>query len=171
MLVSAAFPAENVVELARENQQRDTPTVISEIEEHDPALVTFLEAGAAGYVRQGASAAEIADTLYAIHSGKPPLATPVGTALLERMHELLALERQGNGALPLEPDGNLVELTARERQVLELIRAGASNQDIARELTIELGTVKNHVHNILKKLNVSRRDQAALLLDRARVTG
>jgi DNA-binding NarL/FixJ family response regulator len=53
------------------------------------------------------------------------------------------------------------ELTARECEILELIALGLSNKEIARKLGIEVGTVKNHVHNILEKMNVSRRNQAA----------
>lgn len=54
-----------------------------------------------------------------------------------------------------------VELTRREGEILELIELGFSNKDIARRLNISVGTAKNHVHNILEKLNVRRRDQAA----------
>jgi DNA-binding NarL/FixJ family response regulator len=52
-------------------------------------------------------------------------------------------------------------LTARECEILEVIELGLSNKEIARKLGIEVGTVKNHVHNILEKLNVRRRNQAA----------
>jgi DNA-binding NarL/FixJ family response regulator len=60
---------------------------------------------------------------------------------------------------PLRPRAG--ELTARECEILELIALGLSNKEIARKLGIEVGTVKNHVHNILEKMNVSRRNQAA----------
>jgi DNA-binding NarL/FixJ family response regulator len=140
--------------------------VIAEIGENDPALITFLEAGAAGYLVEGASRTEAIQTLYAIHAGKPPLAAPIGTALLKRLYELLALEQQGTTAWAPREGAELEGLTPREREVLELIHRGASNQEIAQALTIELGTVKNHVHNILKKLKVSRREQAALLIER-----
>jgi DNA-binding NarL/FixJ family response regulator len=55
-------------------------------------------------------------------------------------------------------------LTGRELEVLELIGRGRTNQQIAEELVIEVGTVKNHVHNILDKLNVSSRGEAAAYL-------
>ncbi|MEZ4622218.1 MAG: LuxR C-terminal-related transcriptional regulator [Caldilineaceae bacterium] len=57
----------------------------------------------------------------------------------------------------------LTELTAREWEVLQLIEQGYSNQQIADKLTIEMGTVKNHVHKILDKLDVRCREQAGLL--------
>jgi DNA-binding NarL/FixJ family response regulator len=55
-------------------------------------------------------------------------------------------------------------LTSREMEVLELISKGYTNQQIAQNLVIEVGTVKNHVHNILEKLNVSSRGEAAAYL-------
>ena len=55
-------------------------------------------------------------------------------------------------------------LTARELEVLELIGEGLTNQQISEQLVIEVGTVKNHVHNILDKLNVSSRGEAAAFL-------
>ena len=57
-----------------------------------------------------------------------------------------------------------VSLTSRERQVVELIDQGFSNQEIASRLGIKLSTVKNHVHSILEKLHVRRRGQAAALI-------
>lgn len=165
MLVSALFPSEAVLDLVNENQQRPFLTVITDIAEDNPLLVSFLEAGAAGYLYAHASPSEIAETLDAIQQGKPPLSQTVGTALVERMHELLALQRQRQFEAVERSEPDLLALTRREHEILALIQSGASNQDIAHELTIELGTVKNHVHNILKKLNVSRRDQAALLYE------
>jgi DNA-binding NarL/FixJ family response regulator len=57
-----------------------------------------------------------------------------------------------------------VNLTPRERETLELIGQGLTNQEIADRLVIEVGTVKNHVHSILSKLGVSSRDDAAAYL-------
>ena len=57
----------------------------------------------------------------------------------------------------------LHELTSREREVLSLIGAGYSNREIADELVIGWGTVKNHVHNILKKLETNSRHEAAAI--------
>jgi DNA-binding NarL/FixJ family response regulator len=60
----------------------------------------------------------------------------------------------------LQPDA-YSELTPRELEVLELISEGLSNQEIADQLYIEVGTVKNHVHNLLKKLDAANREDAA----------
>jgi DNA-binding NarL/FixJ family response regulator len=55
-------------------------------------------------------------------------------------------------------------LTSREREIFALIDRGLSNKEIATELRIELPTVKNHVHNVLSKLNAARRGEAAAML-------
>jgi two-component system nitrate/nitrite response regulator NarL len=57
-----------------------------------------------------------------------------------------------------------VRLTSRELEVLQFIGEGLTNQEIAARLVVEVGTVKNHVHSILEKLNVSNRDEAASYL-------
>jgi DNA-binding NarL/FixJ family response regulator len=96
-----------------------------------------------------------------IQAGSAPLAPAIGTALVTRMHELLALQARDSREALGENCPDPGALTGREREILLLLREGASNQEIADRLTIEVGTAKNHVHSILKKLNVARRDQAA----------
>jgi DNA-binding NarL/FixJ family response regulator len=76
----------------------------------------------------------------------------IGGALMKRVH-VLASNRANEQAR--------ARLTRREREVIELIDAGLSNKQIAQRLSIELATVKNHVHNILGKLDVGRRSEAA----------
>ncbi len=78
------------------------------------------------------------------------------------MAELADWVKQTNGAL--DTAKARANLTERECQVLTLVAQGHSNQEIAQQLTIELGTVKNHVHNILRKLSVSSREEAAACL-------
>lgn len=78
----------------------------------------------------------------------------------------------GGGSFPAKrrfKDTPETRLTARELEIVELIDEGLSNKEIARELSIELPTVKNHVHHVLEKLAVSRRGQAAARLRHAGV--
>lgn len=161
VLISALLPTAETLKFVRQHQETGPRIVISDTDETAAQLVPFLEAGAVGYIRRGESASAIISNLNSIHAGKPPLAPTIGTALVERMHELLALQHQRAGETLLQNCPDLDALTAREREILVLIRDGASNQEIAQQLMIELGTVKNHVHNILKKLKVTRRSQAA----------
>ena len=81
----------------------------------------------------------------------------MAASLLRRVAALAAVH---GGELPRG------RLTSREREIVRLIDQGLSNKEIARDLGIEVATVKNHVHNILEKLQVHRRGEAA-----ARVRG
>jgi DNA-binding NarL/FixJ family response regulator len=76
-------------------------------------------------------------------------------AVLLRRVATLAAEREGDPA---------ASLTIREREILDLIDEGLSNKQIAQRLCIEVPTVKNHVHNLLEKLGVQSRHEAAALV-------
>ena len=79
--------------------------------------------------------------------------------MMERISELARLSADVEDGVTSSS-----ELTTREVEILEMIGQGLTNQEIAQQLVIEVGTVKNHVHSILQKLNVSnRRDAAAYL--------
>jgi DNA-binding NarL/FixJ family response regulator len=82
----------------------------------------------------------------------------VAAVLASRVCELSA------GPRPARPEE--ARLTAREREIVELVAAGLSNKEISQLLTIELATVKNHVHIILAKLGVSRRSEVAARIRR-----
>lgn len=123
-------------------------------------ILLYLEAGAAGYVPAESSPADLLSTLRAVWAGTAQLPAEIVPALMARVTELAAL-CQATGAPPFPPAPALPELTPRERAVLDLIAQGLRNAEIAERLSVELGTVKNHVHNLLKKLNVSCRDEAA----------
>jgi DNA-binding NarL/FixJ family response regulator len=103
---------------------------------------------------------ELLQKIRAIHRGEAPVSPQIAAALMERVAELRELCDELVG--PENPGA----LTPREREVLELLKQKFSNQEIADRLVIELGTVKNHVHNILKKLNLSsRRDVARVQIE------
>ena len=67
------------------------------------------------------------------------------------------------GAARTKPD-RLSSLTDREQEILELVERGLANKEIASQLHIDVSTVKSHVHNLLEKLNVHRRERAAAYL-------
>ena len=115
-------------------------------------LMPALRAGAAGYLLKNAAPQEVARAVRAAHAGEA-LLDPVVTA---RLVETLA-----DGREPLDT------LTAREREVLELIGRGYSNKRIALALDVSEKTVKTHVGHVLSKLEVSDRTQAAVVAVRA----
>ena len=115
------------------------------MEEMYPAI----EAGAAGYLLKTSTAHEIADAIRATYRGERVLEPEVTHKMMERL-----TKKQ-------EPVLH-EDLTNREHEILMLIAQGKSNQEIADELFITLKTVKTHVSNILAKLDVDDRTQAAI---------
>jgi two-component system, NarL family, nitrate/nitrite response regulator NarL len=114
-------------------------------------IIACAEAGVAACVTREASFAELVATIERVGSGES-LCSPQVAAILLRRVATLAAQRS---------DEPVASLTAREREILDLIDEGLSNKQIGQRLYIELPTVKNHVHNILEKLHVHRRYEAA----------
>jgi DNA-binding NarL/FixJ family response regulator len=121
--------------------------VTSFIEEHK--VTAALEAGASGYLLKDAAADEVAGAIRAARAGEVHLDPAVARLLALRMRSRSETE-------PLEP------LTSREQEVLQLLGRGAANKEIAAELSITERTARTHVSNILGKLGLASRTQAAL---------
>jgi DNA-binding NarL/FixJ family response regulator len=107
----------------------------------DENIYRALQAGARGYLLKDMFGDELMEAIRAVHSGKTRIPPVVAQRLAERM----------NGS----------ELTTRELDVLRLIVAGKSNKEIGNELHISEATVKTHINNLLGKMGVSDRTQAA----------
>jgi DNA-binding NarL/FixJ family response regulator len=107
-----------------------------------------LAAGAAGYVLKDADPAEVATAITAAAAGEVHLDSAVARQLARRM---------------AAPQAGLTSLTAREREILTLVAQGQSNREIADTLVISERTARTHVSNVLTKLQLSSRTQAALL--------
>jgi DNA-binding NarL/FixJ family response regulator len=110
-------------------------------------------AGVSGFLSWEASAQHLVDLLGRAARGESPCSPDVAEALLRRARE------NPGGAFGLKRS-----LTEREAQIAELVAQGLSNKAIASRLSIELATVKNHVHKILEKLRVHSRGEAAAKL-------
>lgn len=124
---------------------------------HEPHLILHhIEAGVNGYVLREGSVDDLLQNVRAALHGQALASPEIVALLMQRLAELARLaEEQGfDLSKPLD-------LTPREREVLEHLAEGLTNQQIADRLYISEGTVKNHVHNILDKLNVSNRDEAS----------
>jgi len=133
----------------------DAKIVVTGVGEDEVGVVDLVEAGIAGYATADQPLTDVVAVVTAAADGELQCSPRVSAALAKRVAALSAAQRHGNGN-----DG----LTPREREIAALIADGLSNKQIARRLSIELATVKNHVHNILRKLGVSRRDQIAARL-------
>jgi DNA-binding NarL/FixJ family response regulator len=151
ILMDVKMPGTDGIEalrLLRDAQNPARVLVVTSFTEQR-TVVPALRAGAAGYVYKDVDPVALADAIRSVHAGHVLLQPEVAGALLA----------QEQGA-PSTGRGNA--LTDREREVLALIADGRSNREIARALVLSEKTVKTHVSNILMKLDLADRTQAAL---------
>ncbi|WP_430755454.1 LuxR C-terminal-related transcriptional regulator [Mycolicibacterium septicum] len=128
--------------------------VLGVSEEDESRIVACAEAGVAGYHMRTESLAQLLVLIHKVASGESICPPRVSAILLRRLSALASQRRSAVKELVL---------TAREIQILRMLELGLANQAIADELCIAVHTVKNHVHNLLSKLGVSTRAQAAAL--------
>ncbi len=134
--------------------------LITEMIDSKAAILHCIEEGAAGYVYEHESLDSLAEKICALHQGEFPLPPPIAAGLIARINELKRQTDAENSHRISNRRNQCEELTAREREVLQLMALGHTNQTIAEMLIIEVGTVKNHVHNIFRKLDIQSRDHA-----------
>ncbi len=141
--ISVACPATRIVMLTVSEEEED--------------VMGALKAGAHGYVLKGVPARELVRILRSIAAGEGYVTPTLAASLLAELNE------PAKGARPLSP---LEELTEREREILEGIAAGESNREIGERLHLTEKTIKHYVTNILQKLQVRNRVEAALIAQR-----
>jgi DNA-binding NarL/FixJ family response regulator len=117
-------------------------------------VADYVQAGASGFVMKDATFEEFFSTLRAVARGVQVLPTELTNSLFG---QILRNEIGGNRTRLIEA----VRLTARERQVVDLLGDGLSNKEIANRLHIAVHTVKSHVHNVLEKLSLRSRLEVA----------
>ncbi len=120
-------------------------------------IVEALRAGASGYLLKDMPVADLAQAIRMAHAGVYPLDPAVAGKLVGALDRAEKQAEHTNAEIPEEAD-----LTEREAEVLRLIARGATNREIAKRLSISEGTVKNHVSNILSRLGLRDRTQAAI---------
>ncbi|TMU97835.1 response regulator transcription factor [Streptomyces sp. DASNCL29] len=150
VLMDVKMPGLDGIEALRTLRDLDNPArvlVVTSFTEKR-TVVPALRAGAAGYVHKDVDPEALARAIRSVHSGHVLLQPEVALALLS--------QEDGGG------QGRGGSLTEREREVLALIADGRSNREIARALVLSEKTVKTHVSNILMKLDLADRTQAAL---------
>jgi DNA-binding NarL/FixJ family response regulator len=136
-------------------------TVVVADKRDDETLLKAIEAGANGYLTKMFALSELMTTARAVHRGE----TVVPSTMLGGLLERLMLRRRQEG----EAMKRMANLTRRERQVLALMAEGGNKETIARTLVISPETARTHIHNVLSKLEVHSRLEAASLAMRAGV--
>lgn len=160
-LVNTTLPDNGALSLvgAVREHDLDVKVLIMGVPDAEAVIMTYINAGAFGYILREDSPQELLVNIRAAYNDKALVTPTVAAKLISRIAEL----NDKLTEVGVDPT-DYQELTPRERETLALIGEGLTNQEIADKLVIELGTVKNHVHSILDKLNVNSRKDAALYL-------
>ena len=151
-VLDVRLPDGNGVEVCREIRSRhaEIQCLILTSFADDEALFQAIMAGAAGYLLKQLKGADIVDAVRRVSEGQSLLDPAITARVLERL-------RKGP-----EEDESLASLTDQERRILELIAEGLTNRQIAERIHLAEKTVKNYVSNVLSKLGMERRTQAAV---------
>jgi len=144
-------------------EQPDVRVIALTTFDDDEDVFAALRAGAVGYLLKDVSSARLVEAVHAAARGESVLQPSVAAKVVARFAQLPDTESAQRPEQPL-----IVPLSDRELEVLRLLADGRSNREIAADLFLAEGTVKNHVTNVLSKLGARDRTQAAL---RARALG
>ena len=140
--IATSFPVVKIIMLTGSADEED--------------VLAALKSGAHAYVLKGVAARELNGILHTVYAGEGYVTPSLAANLLSEM-------RASPREQPLTKVDMFDELTERERQILELIAEGTSNKEIGQKLFLTEKTIKHYVTNILQKLHVSNRVQAALI--------
>ena len=156
VLMDVRMPGISGIEATRRVRSL-VPTVkvaILTVSESDDDLFAAVRAGATGYLLKEVSIEELAEAVRAVARGHSLISPSMASRLLAEFNALSRRVEEQRGTAP--------RLSDRELEVLRLVARGLSNRDIAAELVIAENTVKNHVRNILEKLQLRSRMEAAM---------
>lgn len=161
VLISTRLPNQGAIQLTRNltDIQPQLNVLVLGVTENKDRVLQYVEAGAIGYILKDDTVEDMVEAIRLAHEGKALVSPKIAGALMERVSELADMFASLETGV-VENAG----LTPRELEVLKLLGKNMTNQEIADRLVIEVGTVKNHVHSILDKLNVHSRNQAATYL-------
>ena len=151
-LLDARLPDGNGIDVCREirSSHESVRCLILTSYDDDEALYAAVMAGASGYLLKQIGGNSLIDGIRQVAAGRSLLDPAVTQKLLDRLRH------------PVEPDPVAGSLTAREREILDLIADGCTNRQIGERLFIAEKTVKNYVSGLLTKLGMQRRTQAAV---------
>ncbi|OGO47296.1 MAG: hypothetical protein A2W34_03695 [Chloroflexi bacterium RBG_16_64_32] len=165
ILMDIRMPECDGIEATRliKSELPDTKIIMLTVSEEEDDLFEAISSGAHGYLLKNMRPDELFELLEGALAGEAVVAPPMAQRILQAF--MSQAQRQA------ELGESQAELSPREIEVLELASQGATNKDIADRLFISVGTVKNHIHNILEKLHLKNRAQIAAYARMRKLTG
>ena len=167
VLMDIDMPGVNGIEITRRltAEMPYVKVVMLTVHDEDDQLFEAIQAGAQGYLVKSIRSAEMLELLRGLARGEAPLSRTMATRILEEFRRTSASAtasvRPGSPGSLSGADAADLLLTQREQEVLELVARRCTNKEIASRLVISEYTVKNHLRNILSKLHLRSRAQAA----------
>ena len=160
VLMDIRMPRSSGIEACRAMKEvaPSTKIVMLTISDEEADLFEAIRAGASGYLLKDIPYDEVADVVRAVHGGQSLINPSMAAKLLTEFAALAKREESERAEQVPAP-----RLTEREIEVLKLVARGMNNRDIAKELFISENTVKNHVRNILEKLQIHSRMEAVMI--------
>jgi DNA-binding NarL/FixJ family response regulator len=160
VLMDIRMPRSSGIEACRAMKEvvPSAKIVILTISDEEEDLFEAIRAGASGYLLKDIPLDEVAETVRAVHGGQSLINPSMARKLLTEFATLARRDEEERVEQIPAP-----RLTEREMQVLKLVARGMNNRDIAKELFISDNTVKNHVRNILEKLQIHSRMEAVMV--------
>jgi DNA-binding NarL/FixJ family response regulator len=125
------------------------------VRDEDEKLFEAIKSGAQGYLLKTIRSRELLSMLRGAVRGEAAITPTLGGRMLEEFRRLSRRARRA-------PADEVIALTRREQEVLSLVAQGATDQEIADKLVISIHTVKSHMRNVLSKLHLGQRHEAAL---------
>ncbi|WP_433499866.1 response regulator [Sphaerimonospora sp. CA-214678] len=165
ILMDVRMPRQDGIEATRAIKESvpSTRVIMLTVSDEEEDLFEAIKAGATGYLLKDVQLDEVPDAVRGVHEGQSLINPAMAAKLISEFATMSRKEAERPPQLPVP------KLTDREMEVLRLVAKGMNNREIAKELFISENTVKNHVRNILEKLQLHSRMEAVVYAVRERL--